>query len=169
MFDFQNRRAIVIDGHDSIMTFTTAQDLASVVARTVEYEGEWPVVGGIRGNRVRVSQILAIGEKVRGTSCQTCNRNQNSQENIGCPFAIDTVKLEDLEAGVLKTSWTLETRHSSVPEDQAADILKTVLIGTLLSGANGAWDVSDEINQTLPDHKFSQMEDFLAKVWEGKP
>jgi hypothetical protein len=169
MFDFQNRRAIVVDGHDSIMTFTTAPDLASVVARAVEYEGEWPMVGGIRGNRVKVSQILAIGEKFRGTSCQICNRNQNSQENIGRPFAIDTVKLEDLEAGVLKTSWTLETRHSSVPEDQAADLLKTVLIGTLLSGANGAWDVSDEINQTLPDHKFSQIEDFLAKVWEGEP
>ena len=57
---------IVVDGHDFIMTFTTAQDLAAVVAGAVDYDGEWPVIGGIRGNRVTVSQILKIGEKVRG-------------------------------------------------------------------------------------------------------
>lgn len=67
--DFQNRRAIVVDGHDdAIMTLTTVQDIAGVVARAVEYDGEWPKIGGIRGNRVTVSQILEIGEKVRGVS-----------------------------------------------------------------------------------------------------
>ncbi|MBV36044.1 MAG: hypothetical protein CMP47_11445 [Rickettsiales bacterium] len=66
MIDFQNRRAIVVDGHDSIMTWTTAQDLAAVVARAVEYDGEWPVIGGMCGNKVTVSQILEIGERVRG-------------------------------------------------------------------------------------------------------
>lgn len=74
MIDFQNRRAIVVDGHDSIMTFTTVQDLAAVVARAVEYEGEWPVNGGICGNKVTVSQILEIGEKVRGAPKSTHNR-----------------------------------------------------------------------------------------------
>jgi hypothetical protein len=48
-------------------------------------------------------------------------------------------------------------------------MLKTVLIGTLLSSAKGAWDVSDEFNQLLPDFKFTQIEEFLAQVWEGKP
>jgi hypothetical protein len=76
------------------------------------------------------------------------------------------VKLEDLKAGNLKTSWTLETCHSSVSEDQAADLLKSVLIGTLLSGAKAAWAVSDEWNRILPGYKFTQIEDFLAKVWE---
>jgi nucleoside-diphosphate-sugar epimerase len=66
MIDFQNRRAIVVDGHDSTMTLTTAQDLAAVVARAVEHEGEWPEVGGICGNKVTISQILEIGERVRG-------------------------------------------------------------------------------------------------------
>jgi hypothetical protein len=78
------------------------------------------------------------------------------------------VKLEDLEAGNLKTSWTLEARHSSVSEEQAASMLKAVLIGTLLSGAKGAWAVSDECNQILPDHKFTQIEDFLNMVWKDK-
>jgi hypothetical protein len=48
-------------------------------------------------------------------------------------------------------------------------MLKTVLIGTLLSSAKGAWDVSDEMNQLFPDFKFTQIEDFLTEVWEGKP
>lgn len=66
MFDLENKRAIVIEGHDFVMTFTTVQDLAGVVAEAVDYDGEWPVTGGIRGNRVTVSQILKIGERVRG-------------------------------------------------------------------------------------------------------
>lgn len=68
IFDFQNRRAIVVEDHDFIMTFTTAHDLAEVVARAVECESEWPVVGGISGTRLPVSKILEIGEKVRGVS-----------------------------------------------------------------------------------------------------
>jgi len=79
------------------------------------------------------------------------------------------LKLEDLEAGNLKSSWTLEARHSSVSDDQAAQLLKSVLIGTLVSGVKGAWAVSDEFNQILPDYKFTQIEEFLANVWEGKP
>lgn len=66
MIDFQNRRAIVVDGYNAIMTLTTVQDLAAVVARAVDYDGEWPVIGGISGNKVAVSRILEIGEKIRG-------------------------------------------------------------------------------------------------------
>jgi hypothetical protein len=66
MIDFEKRRAIVVEGHDAIMTFTTVQDLAAVVARAVDYDGEWPMIGGISGNRVPVSRILEIGEKIRG-------------------------------------------------------------------------------------------------------
>ena len=66
MIDFQNCRAIVVDSHDAIMTLTMVQDLAAVVARAVDLDSEWPVIGGIRGNRVAISEILEIGEKVRG-------------------------------------------------------------------------------------------------------
>lgn len=47
--------------------------------------------------------------------------------------------------------------------------MKTVLIGTLLGGAKDAWAVSDDFNQILPGFVFTPIEDFLAKVWEGKP
>lgn len=67
MFDFQNRRAIAVEGHeDAIMTLTTVQDLASTVAKAVEHEGEWPVHGGIQGNKLAASEIISIGERVRG-------------------------------------------------------------------------------------------------------
>ncbi|TAQ86952.1 hypothetical protein B7494_g4724 [Chlorociboria aeruginascens] len=149
--DLQNWRAIVVDGHeDAFMSLTTVQDIAGVVARAVEYDGQWPVIGGIRGNRLTISQIIKNGEKVRGR-----------------PFTIEKVKLEDLAAGNLKASWTLGKRHPSFTEDQAAELagmLKTVLIGTLLSSAKGAWDVSDAFNQLLPDYKFTRIEEFLAKV-----
>ncbi|KAF2491282.1 NAD(P)-binding protein [Lophium mytilinum] len=152
MIDFEHRRAVIVEGHDAIMTFTTVQDLAAVVARAVDYDGKWPVIGGISGNRVPISRILEIGEKVRGH-----------------PFTIGKVKVEDLEGGILNTSWSLETSHPSVSGEEATKLLKAVLIGTLLSCAKGAWDVSDDFNQLLPDFKFTQIEDFLAKVWEGKP
>jgi hypothetical protein len=95
-----------------------------------------------------------------------------SDETLGRPFTFDRVKLEDLEAGSLLTSRTLGKSHPSFNADQAgqlAAMLKTVLIGTLVSSAKGAWDVSDAFNQLIPDYKFIKIEAFLASVWEGKP
>lgn len=95
-----------------------------------------------------------------------------SHEISGLPFTIDRVKLEDLEAGILLTPWKLGKRHPSFNEDQAdqlACMLKTVLIGMLISSAKGAWDVSDAFNQLLPGYKFTHIEEFLVKVWNGKP
>ena len=70
MFDFEHQRAIVVDGHDFVMTFTSVHDFAAVVAGAVDYEGEWPVIGGIRGNSVNLSENLGIGEKIRDVSCR---------------------------------------------------------------------------------------------------
>jgi hypothetical protein len=65
--DFQNRRAIVVEGHeDAMMTITAVHDIAGVVAAAGDLQGEWPEIGGIRGNRVTVSEIIKIGEKIRG-------------------------------------------------------------------------------------------------------
>lgn len=151
--DFQNRRAIIVEGHEhAILTLTSVHDIATVIAEALDLDSEWPILGGIRGNRVTVSQIIVTGEKLRG------------------PFTIEKVRLEDLEAGELKTSWTLGKRHPSFTDNQAAQLaqmLKMVLIGTLVSCAKGAWDVSDAFNQLLPAHEFVQIEEFLAGVWGG--
>ncbi|KAI0445273.1 NAD(P)-binding protein [Xylaria telfairii] len=153
VFDFKNRRALVVDGHeDTTMTFTTVTDVAAVIARAVDYDGEWPTTGGIRGNTVSISQLLEIGGRVRGR-----------------PFAIEKMKVEDLEAGELKASWGLEAVHKSVSDEQAQALLKMVCIGTLLSSSKGAWDSSDEMNQIFPEYEFTPIEEFLSKVWDGKP
>ncbi|KAJ8121955.1 hypothetical protein ONZ43_g1725 [Nemania bipapillata] len=153
VFDFQNRRALVVDGReDAVMTLTTVADAAAVIARAVDYGGKWPTTGGICGNRVSVSQILKIGNRVRGG-----------------PFSVEKVRTEDLEAGELKTSWSLEAVHQAVPDDQAQALLKMVCIGTILSSSKGAWDSSNEMNQLFPEYEFTSAEEFLSRVWKGRP
>ena len=153
--DMANRRAIVVQGYedDAVMTFTTVQDLAALVAAAVEYEdGGWPEVGGIRGNALPISKIIEIGERVRG----------------GEKFVVEKVKMEDLEAGRLTASWGLEAKHGSVSGEEAQRLLKQVLVGTLIGSAKGAWEVSDEWNRLLPGFAFTGVEEFLEKAWAGK-
>jgi nucleoside-diphosphate-sugar epimerase len=56
------------DGEDR-MSLTTVQDLAKVVAAAVEYEGEWPEIGGVCGGQITISELIRLGEKVRGECC----------------------------------------------------------------------------------------------------
>ena len=66
-FDFNGRRALLLDGgDDNRITLTTVQDLANVVAKAIDFEGEWPVIGGIRGADISTGQLIALGEKIRG-------------------------------------------------------------------------------------------------------
>lgn len=78
------------------------------------------------------------------------------------------MKLEDLGTGVLQTSWALEKKHPAVTGEQSSAFLTKVPIGILLSSIKGAWDISDEFNQLFPDYKLDAMEEFLARVWDGK-
>jgi len=174
-FDFQNRRAIVVEGHEeAVMTLTTVRDIAGIVARAVEYEGGWPKVGGIRGNRVTVSRILEIGRQLRGNYGIRLGARRQGEVLTGLSgnsFSVERVALGDLEAGRLNTSWLLSaqhpTSHGGDPTEIAA-VLKTVLVSTLLSSAKGAWDVSEAWNVLLPDYHFADIEGFLSTVWEGK-
>lgn len=169
MIDFQNRRAIVVDGHDPIMTYTTVQDLASVVTKAVDLNVEWPIIGGVQGNRLPVSKILEIGEKVRGLYTPDKWTLTCSQKTTGQPFTIDKVKLEDLEKGVLTASWTLEADHPSASGEEGEEMRKAVLIGTLIGSVRGAWDVSGEMNELLPNFEFTSLEDFVTTAWKDKP
>ena len=68
-WDFYRRRAILLEGSENDrISLTTSQDLANMVARAIEFAGDWPVVGGIRGSELSVKEIIALGEKVRGKS-----------------------------------------------------------------------------------------------------
>lgn len=67
-FNFHERRALIPEGGEGcVMSLTTVQDFAKVVALAVEYEGEWPVDGGITGGRITIGELIALGEKIRGT------------------------------------------------------------------------------------------------------
>ncbi|CAG9948165.1 unnamed protein product [Clonostachys rosea f. rosea IK726] len=83
LFDFDGMRAIVGEQSlDAKIAYSTVEDIVGVVARAVEYEGEWPRVGGITGSQVTVAQLLELGKKIRGR-----------------PFDIEWVKEEDAQAG----------------------------------------------------------------------
>jgi hypothetical protein len=47
------------------ISLISSQDFCAVVAATIEYQEEWPVEGGIRGDELEVRELLAIGERIR--------------------------------------------------------------------------------------------------------
>ncbi|KAB8231987.1 uncharacterized protein BDW43DRAFT_312604 [Aspergillus alliaceus] len=97
--DFNNCRAILLEGgEDSQINLITVQGFCNVIARAVEYEGVWPIVGDIKGDELKVGQLIAIGGKVRGG-----------------PFAVVKMKAEDLKAGVVKSTWLPKVDHPAIP------------------------------------------------------
>ncbi|AEO63012.1 c5a12611-8c66-427a-80e9-ed35e016708b [Thermothielavioides terrestris] len=149
---FAHRRALMVEGSDEAkITLTTAEDLANVVARAVEYEGEWPRVGGVRGTELTLGQLLAIGERVRGA-----------------PFHIERLDAEDLKAGKIKSSWMPMPEHHAISPEELEKLRPTFIGGMILGISAGHLSVSDEWNRLLPDYKFTQAEEFLAAAWRGK-
>jgi nucleoside-diphosphate-sugar epimerase len=154
LFDFDGMRAIVGEQSlDAKIAYSTVEDIVGVVARAVEYEGEWPRVGGITGSQVTVAQLLELGKKIRGR-----------------PFDIEWVKEEDAQAGRARVSWLppLDPQIlSDVPKEQQEAFQTAIVTGTLVAVAAGAWETTDEWNQILPDYKFTSLEAFLKQVWES--
>ncbi|KAK3353886.1 NmrA-like family protein [Lasiosphaeria hispida] len=150
--DFANTRAILVEGVEERISYTTVQDLAAVVARAVEYEGEWPVIGGVHGNTITSLEAIALGEKIRGR-----------------PFAVERVKAEDIKAGELKSSWVPLLEHPAIPKEQAEFFSRIFVTSALQGSLENAWEVSDEWNRLLPDFEFTSVEKFLTEVWAGKP
>ncbi|KAK4199963.1 NAD(P)-binding protein [Triangularia verruculosa] len=151
--DFNARRAIILEGsEDARITLTAAKDLAIVVAKAVEYEGEWPVVGGIRGDELTIGEIVELGEKIRGG-----------------PFTVERLKPEDLKAGIVNSTWLPKVDHPSLPPSEIESMTKGFLSGMLLGISVGVMRVSDEWNRLLPAYKFTGVEEFLTEAWENKP
>lgn len=67
IFNYESCQAIVIDGYEDItITLTSAADTAAIIAKAIDYDGEWPEISGIQGNRATLSEIIKLGEKIRG-------------------------------------------------------------------------------------------------------
>lgn len=173
LFDFEKQRATLVkDRLDDVVVWTTVQDIAGVVARAVEYEGEWPAIGGITGTRLTVREMLQIGEAIGKSIPLSCKQLLRPGLPltiiIGKPFTIDWLKLEDIEAEERDMgSFADFDLHTASPEVVEA-FLNMALKGILLGISRGAYDITDEWNKILPDYKFTQVEDFLKKVWGGK-
>ncbi|KAK4122136.1 NAD(P)-binding protein [Parathielavia appendiculata] len=151
--DYHNCRALMVEGSDDArVSLITAQDLATFVVRAVEYEGEWPRVGGIRASELMIRQIVQVGERVRGR-----------------PFTVESLKVDDLKAGVVKSSWLPKPTHPSLTPEEADTQAEAMTAGILLGLAAEALKVSDEWNKLLPDFVFTKAEDFLTEAWRGKP
>ncbi|EHK48561.1 uncharacterized protein TrAtP1_009674 [Trichoderma atroviride] len=153
IFNYEKCKAIVIDGHEDVtITLTTAADASAVIAKAIGSDKEWPEISGIQGNRATLSQVIKLGEKIRGR-----------------PFTVEKVGIENLKAGDISMPWRFERSHSAIKEEEVQEMAKVVVIGFLLSSLEGGWDVSGELNQRFPDYEFTKMEDFLSQVWNGKP
>ncbi|KAJ3539921.1 hypothetical protein NM208_g5288 [Fusarium decemcellulare] len=149
--DFENCRAVVPEdpeGHDSTVSFTTIQGVARVVTKALDYEGEWPVRGGISASKTSISDLLQLGEMIRGK-----------------PFSIERIKKADLQANNFTMSWAPTTNHPAVPVEQrelaAKDFMRIILMGL----ADGVLDMSNEWNQRLPDLELTTLGSFLRDAW----
>lgn len=169
-FDFSGQKAVAIEGfEDAVLTWTSVQDIAGVVARAVEYEGEWPAVGGISGSPMTIGQMLRLGESIGMYPSFHSNANRTKSltaQLTGKPFEVEWLKLQDLEAE-LKAPQPVDADldiHNSSPEKLDA-FLKWATRAILVAVTRGAYHISDEWNKLLPDYKFTQVEDLVREHW----
>ncbi len=151
IINIEKRNAILVAGYlDVPVTFTYTQDIANIVARAIDYQGEWPMIGGIQGNMTTFKEIVELAEPIRGSK-----------------FDIDYVQMDDLKVGVLKSDKVTPIELPSIVDPVAFSNMATGCM--LVSTAIGVWTPSDEWNKIFPDYKFQKLEPFLKQVWEGKP
>ena len=82
---------------------------------------------------------------------------------------MERLKTEDLEAGIIKSSWKPHVTHQAIAPEQAKIIGEGLLMGMILGIRAGSLIISDEWNQLLPDYEFIQPREFLTEAWRGKP
>ncbi|PNP61401.1 hypothetical protein FNYG_13884 [Fusarium nygamai] len=145
--DFQNRRAIIPDGGDAPITLTTVRDMSRLVAQALEYNGVWPTLGGMQGTAFTVSELIALGEKLRG------------------PFKVEKISNEDLKTRNVTTSWYPVVEHHALPDEMREQVSKSVLVEYIAALQRGVWTVSDEWNKLLPDFEFTSAESYLKRIW----
>ncbi|EWZ89459.1 hypothetical protein FOWG_09159 [Fusarium oxysporum f. sp. lycopersici MN25] len=143
----ENRIVSVKGSEDKPLTFTAARDIGRIVRRAIEYEGEWPQIGGIMGNQVTPRQLKQIVQRVTGK-----------------PTELQLTDPADLEAGVLAVDLPVMT-HPAMTDEMRTVYHVPLWVGMLRSTALGAWTVSDEWNKIFPDYKFVAVEDYIKEVW----
>ncbi|KAK7185569.1 NmrA-like family protein [Paraphaeosphaeria sporulosa] len=151
--NFNDRRFITLKGGDeSRINFVTVEDFAQIVAKAIDYEGEWPTNGGIRGSEISIGNLILLGEKIRGGT-----------------FDVTQLERSDILAGKWKAPWAPVIDHPSLQKEQVEAMSKHIAGRLLLSIEAGGWLVNDTWNSLFPEYKFAKLEEFLTEAWEGKP
>ncbi|KAH7371509.1 NmrA-like family protein-like protein [Pyrenochaeta sp. MPI-SDFR-AT-0127] len=150
--DFESRRAIILDDGNAPLVITAIADDAEILLRALDDPRPWPSIGGIRGCRTTVNELFALGKKIRGGD-----------------WTVEYVKGEDIEKGVLTSTWIPRMSHPVIPVESREAFSEQFIIMFFQGIRNGSWDVSDEFNQRYPDYNFISAEEYLSKAWKGKP
>ncbi|KAF9738522.1 hypothetical protein PMIN07_004272 [Paraphaeosphaeria minitans] len=151
--DFERRRAMVLDDGTQPLVLTAIADISSLLNRALcsPLAEAWPTVGGMRGARTNINELLALGRKLRGGE-----------------WSVEYVRSEDVERGVLTASWVPTMSHPVIPQDDREAFSKEFVVMFFKGMLRGAWDVSEVWNGKFPEHKFTGLEEYLARAWEGK-
>jgi hypothetical protein len=150
--DLKNRRAMILDDGETPIVITAVSDISEVLSLALDDPRPWPVIGGIQGAKTTSNEILALGKKIRGGD-----------------WSVEYVKSEDVQRGELKTSWVPVFDHPIIPVESREEFSKTFITEFFTAMKRGAWGVSDEFNKRFPEYKFTGVEEYLSKAWEGKP
>ncbi|EOA92231.1 hypothetical protein ACJQWK_03701 [Exserohilum turcicum] len=151
--DFENRRAMVLDAGDQPLVLTAIQDDAEILALALaDTARPWPRIGGIRGCRTSINELIALGKKIRGGE-----------------WTIDHISSKDVESGDAKFPWVPLLTHPTIPTDMIESFSKQFLFMFFTAIARGAWNVSGELNDLFPHYKFMSADEYLTKAWEGRP
>ena len=153
--DFETRRAIVFEEeelNDRPIVVTAISDISDVLDLALEDEARaWPTEGGMQGARTSINGLLALGREIRGGE-----------------WSVTRVKKGDIEKGVLDSEWVPQFSHPAVPEEAWKSFSTQFVVMFLQAVYGGAWDVNDEWNKRFPEYKFTGLEEYLRKAWEGK-
>lgn len=131
------------------------------------------MIGGIKGCELSIAQLLQLMEDVRGRCSSQCLSlflpSSLMLDDLGGPISVDKLRIDDLKAGVVKSSWLPKVSHPAIPPEQADALAGMLLAGMSLGISCGALNVGDEFNQLFSDYEFTQPHEFLLKSWHGKP
>lgn len=149
--DFEHRRAILLDDGNQPLVLTAITDDSAILARALEDSCPWPTIGGIRGARTSINELIALGRKIRGGD-----------------WSIEKVSSEEIARGELNTSWVPVMSHPVIPTESREEFSKAFVIMFFQGISNQSWDVSAEWNERFPEYGFADLEAYLREAWEGK-
>ncbi|KAF2441577.1 NmrA-like family protein-like protein [Karstenula rhodostoma CBS 690.94] len=149
--DFERRRAMVLDGGEQPIVLTAIADISAVLDLALSDTDVWPAVGGMRGARTSINELLSLGKKLRGGE-----------------WSVEHVRGEDIERGVLTASWVPIMSHPVIPQDDREAFSREFVIMFFKGIMRGAWDVSAEWNEKFPGYKFTGLEEYLSRAWDGR-